>query len=238
MPDSAVVAALLAGLLGGLHCVAMCGAYVALVDAGAVRTLRPARAIAADRAAAHAGRLASYVVLGAAFGALGGAALAGGWPSMQRGLYIAANVALLALAWALATGRGAPAFAERIGVGLHTLVAPAARGAIAGRGIASRLLLGAVWGLTPCALVWSVLPLALFAGGAWQGALVMFAFGLGTLPNLLVAGSLIARLRDRVDATLARRVAAGIVAVLACVGLWRALGADGALPDTPYCIVR
>jgi sulfite exporter TauE/SafE len=34
-------------------------------------------------------------------------------------------------------------------------------------------------------MVYAALPLALVAGGALQGALVMLAFGLGTLPNML-----------------------------------------------------
>ena len=58
----------------------------------------------------------------------------------------------------------------------------------------SRYLPGMVWGFTPCALVYSVLPVALLAGSAQAGALVMLAFGVGTMPNLLAAGWLIVRL--------------------------------------------
>ena len=58
--------------------------------------------------------------------------------------------------------------------------------------------MGMLWGLTPCALVYSVLPLALLAGGALQGALVMLAFGIATLPNLVVAGYALNELSDAI----------------------------------------
>jgi sulfite exporter TauE/SafE len=44
--------------------------------------------------------------------------------------------------------------------------------------------LGMLWGWLPCGLV-SALASALTAGSAERGALMMLAFGLGTLPNLL-----------------------------------------------------
>ncbi|WP_373020038.1 sulfite exporter TauE/SafE family protein, partial [Thiomicrorhabdus sp.] len=47
---------------------------------------------------------------------------------------------------------------------------------------------GMVWGWLPCGLVYSMLIMALSAGSALDGALVMLAFGLGTLPNLLLMG--------------------------------------------------
>ena len=81
----------------------------------------------------------------------------------------------------------------------------------------------------PCALVYSVLPIALFAGGPAQGAAVMLAFGLGTLPNLLAAGCLVARARAWLDGRPARYLTAALLAAFAAVGVWRALfGAVGA----------
>jgi sulfite exporter TauE/SafE len=56
-------------------------------------------------------------------------------------------------------------------------------------------LAGLVWGWLPCAMVYAALAAAAFSGGAAAGALGMAAFGLGTLPFLLGAGWLAARLR-------------------------------------------
>ena len=49
-------------------------------------------------------------------------------------------------------------------------------------------MLGMVWGLVPCGMVYGVLALALLAGDALNGAALALAFGLGTLPNLLGIG--------------------------------------------------
>ena len=48
--------------------------------------------------------------------------------------------------------------------------------------------LGLLWGWLPCGLVYGILLTALLAGDPLSGAAVMVAFGLGTLPNLLLAG--------------------------------------------------
>ena len=49
-------------------------------------------------------------------------------------------------------------------------------------------VLGLVWGWIPCGLVYSALVWVVSAGGVLEGAALMLAFGLGTLPNLLVIG--------------------------------------------------
>ena len=56
--------------------------------------------------------------------------------------------------------------------------------------------LGMVWGWLPCGMVYAVLLLALSTGTAIQGGLVMLAFGLGTLPNVLLLGGLSRHLRS------------------------------------------
>ncbi|MFO1284910.1 MAG: sulfite exporter TauE/SafE family protein [Burkholderiales bacterium] len=241
MPDSALVAALLAGLLGGVHCIAMCGAYITLAqrDAGqAVEPLRSAGDIARGLVAAHAGRIGAYAFVGAAFGALGGTAYAAAWIGAQRGLYLVANLFLLVVAWSLVRGGGAPGFAERAGLAVHRRVAPALARTIGGSTLASRVGLGVLWGLTPCALVYGLLPLALLSGGAWQGALILVVFGIATLPNVLAAGWMVGRAKRRLDHRYLRWAAAVIVAAFAVVGLWRALGPVERLADGPYCLVR
>ncbi len=231
-----MVAAWIAGLLGGLHCLAMCGAYVTIVQGRATIPLEPRRDVVAGQAAAHAGRVLTYVLLGTLFGAAGGTAFAEAFTPLQRGLYVAANVMLLLLAWGIAHGRTAPSLLEALGLRLYSALAPAAGRALRGRGIASRFALGALWGLTPCALVYGVLPLALLSGGAWQGALIMLAFGVGTLPNLLAAGWALSRLKRRLEAKAVRWAAGAVVAAFAIGGLWRALFVPASLGAGPFCL--
>ena len=49
--------------------------------------------------------------------------------------------------------------------------------------------LGMVWGWLPCGMVYAALIAALATADLWHGALLMLAFGLGTLPNLLTIGA-------------------------------------------------
>lgn len=55
----------------------------------------------------------------------------------------------------------------------------------------NQLLTGALWGLLPCGIVYSVLGLAMASATVWHGALIMLAFGLGTLPFVLGAGGIL-----------------------------------------------
>ncbi|NDP42027.1 MAG: sulfite exporter TauE/SafE family protein [Aromatoleum sp.] len=239
MPESALIGALLAGLLGGLHCFAMCGGWLALVGRPpAVAPLQPQRSLRFGQAASHAGRLTTYVVLGALFGAAGGAAFAVSVAPLQRTLYAVANLLLLVLAFSIAVRGIQFGGLERAGLAVFRRLMPAVTRVAPGGGIAGRYVLGLVWGFTPCALVYSVLPVALLAGGAGEGALVMFAFGIGTLPNLLAAGWTLARSRRLFTRAAYRYAAAFIVATFAVAGLYRAWFVPEALGQGPFCLFR
>jgi sulfite exporter TauE/SafE len=97
-------------------------------------------------------------------------------------------------------------------------------------------MLGLVWGLVPCALVYSVLPLALLSGGAWQGGTVMLAFGLGTLPNLLAAGVLLSRTRRALETKALHVAAAAVLIGFALAGIWRVIYSPGDLAQGPFCL--
>ena len=237
MPDSAIVAALLAGLAGSAHCIAMCGAFVA-AGAPAVVPLVPARRLALERAVTQGGRLAMYAALGALLGSVGGAAFALDWPSWQRTLYAVANGAmLLVAAGMLGTARSGRGL-EAAGLAVFRRIAPAAAPLLRAPTLGARFAMGMMWGLTPCALIYAVLPLALFAGGSLQGAGVMAALWLGTLPALTLARGLLARAFARVPPRWGRTAAATLVAAFACVGLLRAWLDPNALAAGPFCLVR
>jgi sulfite exporter TauE/SafE len=239
MAQSALIAAFLVGLAGGLHCAAMCGGFITALAARPARAaaLEPARSLVVANAAAQAGRIATYVALGAALGGAGGAAFAVAWEPLQRGLYVAANLALLALAYGLWRDARGGAWFESAGLALFRRVAPAMQRHVTGRGIVSRFLLGLLWGLTPCALVYGVLPVALLSGGAWNGAAVMLAFGAGTLPNVLAAGYALARVRAARPGARWRVAASVLVAAFAVAGLYRAVFVPAALGAGPFCLV-
>jgi sulfite exporter TauE/SafE len=239
MPQSALIGAFLAGLLGGLHCFAMCGGWIAAVAGpGDGVPLQRSRVLRAGQAATHAGRLTTYVLLGAAFGAAGGAAFAAAVAPLQRGLYVAANVMLLLLAVSMVARGVAFGGLERAGLAAFRKLLPAVTRLAPRGGMTSRYALGIVWGFTPCVLVYGVLPVALLSGSAVNGALVMLAFGLGTLPNLLAAGWTLARSRRWFADTRYRYAAAAVIVGFALLGLYRAWFVPGALGQGPFCLFQ
>lgn len=242
MAISALISAWLAGLLGGAHCIAMCGGFVAALAAprepGGAVPLRAPGALVLGQLPYHAGRLASYALVGAAFGAIGGIALAApSLLSLQRALYVVANLFLLALAFAIVGGSAHAGWLQRAGAGLFARIVPAVRSLRARDGLPARVGLGLVWGLVPCGLTYSVLPLALFAGSGLDGAVVMLAFGVGTLPSLLVVGWMAGRARQWLGRTWVRYLAAALLTAFAGAGIYRALFGPMATGQGPFCIV-
>ncbi|MCK6405114.1 MAG: sulfite exporter TauE/SafE family protein [Rhodocyclaceae bacterium] len=216
MPDSAFLALFLVGLLGGTHCVGMCGGIVGALSMGAAPRL-------SLHLAYNAGRIASYAVAGAIVGTLGAASLAlSEQLPLRIALYVLANLMLIALGLYLMGVTQALAFTERLGQNLWRRIQPATRRFLPARTVRQAFPLGLLWGWLPCGLVYSALATALTAGSALRGAGLMLAFGLGTLPNLLLAGFLLARLRGWVQRRVVR-VAAGLT--VAGFGVWGLVGA-------------
>ena len=198
MPDSGYLALFLVGLLGGTHCVGMCGGIVGALSMGA-----PARW--SMLLAYNAGRILSYSAAGAVVGALGAASLGlEGQMPIRLILYFLANLMLVALGLYLLGVTRALAFTERAGQSLWRLLQPLTRRFLPARSMAQAFPLGLLWGWLPCGLVYSALATSLTAGSAGSGALAMLAFGLGTLPNLLLAGIVLARLNEFVRRPVVR----------------------------------
>jgi sulfite exporter TauE/SafE len=93
-----------------------------------------------------------------------------------------------------------------------------------------------VWGLVPCGLVYSVLPLAFLSGDVLTGAMLMLAFGLGTLPNLLLISKFSATMAQLSQYAVVRYIAAGLLLSAALFGLYRAWYLPEALLKGGFCI--
>lgn len=225
---AAAGAALFAGAMGGAHCAAMCGGI-----AGAI-PLRPAFGSAARQQtvplaspftrnlAFNTGRIASYAVAGALAGSISSAAfLMHDTMVLRQLLFAVANLMLIALGLYLAGLWHGLTALERGGAVLWRRIQPVAAGLLRSPSTRHTLALGALWGWIPCGLVYAMLVSALASGSAANGALIMFAFGLGTLPNLLTLGWA-AGYAGKYLRNPALRIAAGlIVAGFGAVGLWR-----------------
>ena len=213
MPDSGYLALFLVGLLGGTHCVGMCGGIVGALSMGA-----PGRW--SMHLAYNAGRIFSYSLAGAAAGALGAASLSlEGQMPVRLALYLLANLMLVALGLYLIGVTRALAFTERAGQHLWRRLQPLTRRFLPARTVAQALPLGLLWGWLPCGLVYSALASALTAGSPGRGALLMLLFGLGTLPNLLLAGILFSRLNEFVRRPVVRTLSGLLVLGFGLYGL-------------------
>jgi len=244
-----LVPTFLVGLAGSVHCAGMCGGIVgalsmprravaAPMGSPGVRQLAfpvPVRTETTVHGASlvhvgayNAGRIASYMTAGALAGGMaGGAAALSSLPLLQAAFHWAANLMLVALGLFLMDAWRGLAWLERGGQSLWRHLSPLLRrvnpaGTQAGAG--RMFALGAVWGWLPCGMVYSVLVTAMLSGSALDGAGVMLAFGLGTLPMLAalgVAGQGVRRLMGRHVVRLACGVA---ILAFGLLGLARAAG--------------
>ena len=228
---SLAAAAFLAGLLGGVHCAGMCGGIAASLAAAARGPAIP------RQLAFNAGRIAAYCVAGAGIGATGGALLlAGPVLAAQTAMFVVANALMLMLGLYVAGWGSAVVRLEAAGGALWRRIEPLRRVFFPIDSNAKAFGAGAVWGWVPCGLVYSMLALALASGGAIDGALVMLAFGLGTLPNLLAAGLAARKVLALRQRPWIRQSAGALIIVLAIVGFVRVPGLGDAIRAGWLCI--
>jgi uncharacterized protein len=193
-------AAFLTGLLGSVHCVAMCGAFAASCT-------RVPRGLPAW----HAGRIGTYALLGALAGAAG--RLLPGPP------WLPAAVAAGLLLWFALALAGLVPEPRLIPRGLTS-----AAGRAAGTpSPAAQAAFGVANGFLPCGLVYSALSIPVALADPARGALAMIAFGAGTLPALSVAALGLRRLV--MTSMWRRRVLAVLVLATGAWAIWtRAAG--------------
>lgn len=218
MQEFSILSVFLVGLLGGVHCVGMCGGIVTALSF-ATPNAKPSVLMLLGY---NSGRLMSYALAGAIAGAVGASTLLlNDFLPVARGLYVFANVMLILLGLYLAGLSRAVLVLENLGSGIWNKLQPLMKRLMPVRNPPQAVLVGMVWGWLPCGLVYSVLISALASGSAGHGAVLMLAFGLGTLPNLLAMGLLAQRLQRLTRQPSARLIAGLLVAGFGVFGLAR-----------------
>lgn len=218
MLEFSLTAALLAGLLGGGHCVGMCGGIVGAVT----MTLPGNRPRLPFVLAYNAGRIASYSLAGIIAGAVGASSffLDHVLP-VEKVLYALASVMLVLLGLYLAGIWRVLTRLEVLGGRLWQYLQPYSKRLLPVRTLSQSLLLGMLWGWLPCGLVYSVLVAAVASGSPAQGGLLMLAFGLGTLPTLLAMGMTAVRLKRLLQQLWFRRLSGLVIAGYGLLALYR-----------------
>lgn len=226
MQITLVSTAFLMGLVGGPHCIAMCGAACAGIG----------------QAAGHHKNLALWTfqlgrILGyAALGALAAGSMQGlGWLTVRsaalRPVWSLFHVAAIVLGVALVVAGRQPVWLENWGRSVWRRVRTFTQ--TWGRG--APLVLGVSWALLPCGLLYSALLVAAMSNGVVDGAAVMALFALGTSLSLLAGPWLLLKLhamgRSAANGAWGVRLAGLALSLSSAWGLYMGLVHDAA----PWC---
>jgi uncharacterized protein len=200
------------GLVSGLHCLQMCGP-IAVVIGGPRAQL-----------SYNAGRILTYMALGALAGAAGGGfGILGRMAGLATGARIVSGAAMIVagiLMNGLLPSNGLVQLERR---GITARFSRAIGKMLIGPGTKFRL--GLMLGFLPCGLLYAALLKAMESGGILSGALTMLAFGLGTAGALLTIGMASDFIKPVRWST---RLAAVAIMISGAVLLWRGLAA-------PHC---
>ena len=223
MQSSLAITTLLMGLAGGPHCVAMCGAACAgLAQAAGARRGQALTAF-------QLGRLLGYSLLGA----LAAASVQGlGWLTTQsaaiRPVWTLLHLAAMALGVLLMLQARQPAWLDQAARRLWAKV----RAFNDRYGRAAPWMVGMLWALMPCGLLYSALMVAALTSTPLDGAMTMALFALGSSVSLWAGPWLWLRLQTLGDGAWGMRLAGAALFSVSAWGLWMGLVHQQA----PWCV--
>lgn len=218
MLELSLTAAFLVGLLGGGHCVGMCGGIVGAVS----MTLPNSQPKFPFLIGYNLGRISSYALAGVIAGAVGASSFfLDHILPIEKLLYALASIMLVLLGLYLAGIWRVLTKLEHMGAKLWQRIQPYSQKLLPVQSLPQSFLLGSLWGWLPCGLVYSVLVAAIATASPFEGGLLMLAFGLGTLPTLLAMGMTAVRLKAFLQNLWFRRLSGLIIAGFGVIGLLR-----------------
>lgn len=206
------------GLLGSLHCAAMCGPLVLALPSSGVSQWKALL----NKLVYHIGRLMTYVLLGLLIASVGNAISFRGW---QQGVSVGTGLLLLLAGVFMFAGKYSTYLIQQQQRILAPLIKRMGYWLFRPGG---NLFAGMINGLLPCGMVYMALAGALSANSVWNGGFFMLFFGLGTLPMMLsitVFGNFVRRY-------FRFNMATWLPAMFVLMGCWFLL--RGANLDIPY----
>ena len=234
---SLLLAVFLGALVSGWHCALMCGGIAAAIERPVAleSPLRAKSELFYLQLVMHLGRVTTYAILGAVAAWAGLVVWQQNIIPIQRPLFVFTSLILIFMGIRLL----------RVGTSKKLIANQWLSSKIAGywskylgkmASGPSRWFSGMLWGLVPCGLVYSVLPLAFLSGNIGTGAALMLSFGLGTLPNLLLISKFSAALTQFGQYVWVRYFAAVLLFTSAGFGIYRAWVLPEALLKGGFCI--
>ena len=217
MHEFTYITAFTVGLMGGVHCVGMCGGIVGALSFATQQDKKGSMfPLISMLLAYNVGRLFSYSLAGGLMGAIGW--MVSNWTDIQ---FIQVLLQLFAAVFMLLMGLYISGLwmglvkLEKMGAYIWRYIQPLAQKLLPVKTPLHAIILGTLWGWLPCGLVYSVLVWSVSSGSFEQGALLMLSFGLGTLPNLLAMGVFANQLKQFVQKQSVRYMAGGLVMLFA-----------------------
>ncbi len=237
LTSSLLLAVFLGALVSGWHCALMCGGIAAAIERPIAleNPLRSKSELFYLQLIMHMGRVFTYVLLGALAAWIGVVVWQQNIIPIQRPLFAFTSLILILMGVRLLRlGKSSGPIGSRwLGSKIAGYWAKYLGRIASGP---SRWFSGMLWGLVPCGLVYSVLPLAFLSGDVLTGASLMLAFGLGTLPNLLLISKFSATLTQFGQYVWVRYLAASLLFSAGGFGLYRAWVLPEALLKGGFCI--
>lgn len=213
MQTALITSALIMGLAGGPHCVAMCGA------ACAAFTQTPNQPYAIYFY--HLGRLCGYALLGAiATFAIQSLAWLSSYSAILHPLWTFFHVLVFFWGMLLLIFARQPLWVDQTGRKIWQHVKPLSllRGGY--------FYIGMLWALMPCGLLYSALIIASFNGQPIGGALSMAAFAAGSAISLFFAPWAWLKLKTKVAEPYGMRLAGLLLSSASAWAIWMALTHD------------
>ena len=178
--SGSILSAFLIGLMGSSHCMGMCGGISTAL--GFQTQQKDTRLISYN-----IGRIFTYGLIGFIAGFIG-SEVSLALPLLGPVLRTIAGLLLITMGLYLAGWWMGLSKLETLGQNLWRHIQPIAAKLLPVTSHPQAFSLGLLWGFLPCGLVYSTLGWALATAEPKASALLMLAFGLGTLPAMLVTG--------------------------------------------------
>ncbi|HBV75715.1 MULTISPECIES: sulfite exporter TauE/SafE family protein [Vibrio] len=211
-------AAFLIGLLGAGHCMGMCGGIASLMNIGEMSSKR----LWLNPILYNVGRIISYTLIGGIVGStISTIAEYSGVNAPLNWLRLISSIFMIILALYIGQWWAGLLYIEKTGQHIWKYISPLGKKLLPIKHPFYAIPFGFIWGWLPCGLVYSMLTWSAASGGAPQGALIMFSFGLGTLPLMLSIGLSTTKLNQWIKSILFRRIGATLLLFYALFQLYQ-----------------
>jgi len=211
------------GILGSMHCVGMCGGFVAMYSLKKA-VIRPTLS---SHILYNLGRITTYSLLGGILGYIGSfVAYIGEYRGIPGASLLIAGSLMVLMGLNIAGVLGKRGLFEGAEITRTGLFRDTLRRILTIESVGGTFLLGLLLGFLPCGLLYPIFMNAAASGGFLSGMLVMALFGAGTVPALMAFGYLVHRIRPHLKAWMFR-IAAILIVLLGIRTLLRGMAFNG-----------